>query len=89
MALGAQTMDVLRLVMRQGLTLTLIGLIIGLIGAFLLGGVLSRFLYGISRVDPLTYFGIPLALMAVAVLACYFPARRATKVDPMVCLRQE
>jgi predicted permease len=88
MALGAQTTDIIRLAMRQGLALTFIGLIIGLIGAFLLSGVLSEFLYGVSQMDPITYVGITIILGAVAILACYLPARRATKVDPMISLRQ-
>jgi putative ABC transport system permease protein len=89
MALGAQTRDVLGLVVRQGMTLTLIGMAIGLIAAIGLTRSIKGLLVGVSATDPLTFLVIALLFLAVALLACYLPARRATKVDPMVALRTE
>ncbi|UCC29776.1 MAG: FtsX-like permease family protein, partial [Phycisphaerales bacterium] len=89
MALGAQAHDVFRLVIRQGLTLTAIGLVIGLGASVASTRVLSSQLYEIGTMDPLTFIGISILLGAVALLACYIPARRATKVDPMAALRCE
>jgi putative ABC transport system permease protein len=89
LALGAQGGDVLRLVLRQGMTLALAGLAIGLAGSYALTRVLSEFLYQVSVTDPATFAVLSCLLAAVAVLACYLPARRATKVDPLVALRHE
>jgi putative ABC transport system permease protein len=89
MALGAQARDVLRLVMGHGLALTAIGIGLGLLGALGLTRLLQTLLFGISYTDPLTFVGVPLALVLVALLACYLPARRAAKVDPLVALRCE
>jgi putative ABC transport system permease protein len=89
MALGAKRADVLRLVVRQGMTMTLIGLAIGLAGAFVFSRVMIGLLHGVSPTDPLTFTGVSIVLLLVAFLACLIPARRATRVDPIVALRTE
>jgi putative ABC transport system permease protein len=92
MALGAEKHKIFGMVIRQGLRLAISGLAIGTIAAFLLGRLLASFshlLYGVNPGDPLTFADVALLLSAVAALACYVPARRATRVDPMIALRAE
>ena len=89
LALGAQARDVLRLVVGHGMVLTLIGMAIGLAGAFGATRVLSSLLFGVRPTDLVTFAGVSTLLAAVAALASYIPARRATKVDPIVALRYE
>ncbi|MGH9880736.1 MAG: FtsX-like permease family protein, partial [Pyrinomonadaceae bacterium] len=89
MALGAQARDVLTLIVGQGIRLVLIGLLLGLAGAFALTRVISSLLFGVSTKDPFTFVAVAGVLAFVALLACYLPARRATKVDPLVALRYE
>jgi len=89
MALGAQPHRVLMLVLRQGLLLTLIGIGVGLAGALALSRVMSGLLYGVGASDPLTFAAIVVLLAFVALIACYIPARRATRVDPLVALKYE
>jgi putative ABC transport system permease protein len=88
-ALGARDRDVLTVVLKRGLMLTLIGTVVGLGASLALSRVLTNLLFGVSSLDPLTFAGVALILAIVSLLACYFPARRATKVDPMVALRYE
>jgi putative ABC transport system permease protein len=88
-ALGAQTADVLKMVIARGMKLILIGLTIGLAVAFVLTRLLETLLFGITATDGATYAEISALLAAVALVACYLPARRATRVDPMIALRQE
>jgi predicted permease len=89
LALGAQLSDVLSLVLRHGLKLTIIGAAIGLCGAYLATRAITSVLYGVSATDPLTFGAVSVLLIGVALVACYVPSRRATKVDPLVALRYE
>jgi putative ABC transport system permease protein len=89
MALGAQAGDVLTLVIRQGMLLAGVGLIVGIGIGSAVTRVLSDMLYGVSARDPLTFVGVPVLLLLVAFLACYIPARRATRIDPLAALRRE
>jgi putative ABC transport system permease protein len=89
MALGAQRLDVFRIVVGQGLKLALIGVVVGLGLSLLATRLLSQMLFGVSALDPLTYVIIPLILTSVAVAACFIPARRATRIDPLIALRNE
>jgi putative ABC transport system permease protein len=89
MALGARQLDVLKLVVRQGMALTLVGVVLGLIGAFALTRVMQSLLFGVTAKDPFTFTVVAALLTAVAFVACIIPARRATRVDPLAALRYE
>ena len=89
LALGAQRSTILQMVMRQGIELTVVGIVAGIIGAVLLTRVMASLLFGISSTDVLTFSGVPVILAVVALLATYIPAWRATRVDPVVALREE
>ena len=89
MALGAKTSSVVKMVLSQGITLTGIGLAIGIAGAFGLARFMAGLLFEVSVTDPLTFASVVVLLALVALAACLFPARRATKVDPMIALRYE
>jgi putative ABC transport system permease protein len=87
--LGAQGVDVLKLIVGQGMKLVLVGMGLGLAAAYAATRLLATLLYNMSATDPITFFVVALLLTAVALLACWIPARRATRVDPMVALRFE
>jgi ABC-type antimicrobial peptide transport system permease subunit len=88
-ALGAEKSDLFKLVLGEGARLAAVGAAIGLIAAFLLARTLSKLLFGVKAYDPATFLGVTALLLAVAALASYVPARRATRVDPNVVLRYE
>jgi len=87
MAIGAQAGDIFRMMIGEGMMLSLTGLALGLVGAWWISGAGSGLLFGVTGSDPLTFTTVSLLLTAVAIAACYFPARRATRVDPIVALR--
>ena len=89
MALGARRRDVLTMVLRQGLGLTVLGLLLGLGGALAVTRYLDSLLFGVTPTDATTFLTVPLLLLAIALLACYVPARRATSVDPLIALRTD
>jgi len=89
LALGAQTKDVLSLIIKQGLQLILLGLAIGLLVAVALMKIISGLLFGVTTKDPFTFVAVAVVLTFIALLACYVPARRATRVDPLEALRYE
>jgi putative ABC transport system permease protein len=89
MALGAQIQDVLKMIISQGMKLVLIGIAMGLAGAFAVTRAISSLLFGVGATDPVTFAGVPILLAVVALLACWIPARRAAKVDPLIVLRTE
>jgi putative ABC transport system permease protein len=89
LALGAQVGDVLKMILGQGMAVIGVGLVVGLAAAFGLTRLLRSLLFGVGENDPLTFVAITLVLVFVALIACYIPARRATKVDPLVALRSE
>ena len=88
-ALGARPRDVLAMVLGQGLRTVLVGVVLGVAGSLALTRAIQSLLFGITATDPLTFIAVILLLVTVALLACYIPARRAAKVDPMVALRYE
>jgi putative ABC transport system permease protein len=89
MAIGAQRRDILQMILRDGLKLVVIGVVVGLAGSLMFDRLLQGLLFGVSAYDPLTFVAIAGLLTVIATLACFLPARRATKVDPMVALRAE
>ena len=89
MALGAQAQDILKLVVGEGMLLTAVGICAGLAGAFALTRLMGGLLFRVSPTDPITFAAITLLLIVVSLLACYLPARRAARVDPMLALRGE
>ena len=89
LALGARQRDVLRLVLRDGIALIMIGMAAGLAGSFAVTRAMTSLLFGVSAADPVTFVGVALVSSSVALLACYLPAHKATKVDPMLALRYE
>jgi putative ABC transport system permease protein len=89
LALGAKPWEVLRMVLGKGLQLTLVGVVIGILAALAATRLISTMIYGVTPADPMTFAAVAVFLVLVALLACYVPARRATRVDPLVALRHE
>jgi len=89
MALGAGPAQVLRLVLQEGMLLALAGLVVGMGGTYFVGRVMKSMLYQVTVIDPVAFSAVTVVLLLSALLACYIPARRATRVDPMVALREE
>jgi putative ABC transport system permease protein len=89
MALGAQKRDVLRLVLRQGIVMIVVGLVVGTAGTLALTRLVGSLLYGVTAMDPLSFAAALLVLTLVSLVACYFSARRALRIDPLVALRSE
>ena len=89
MSLGARPSDVLRLILAEGLRLVITGVVVGIVAAFLLTRLLESMVYGVSPRDPLVFVLVSLVMIAVSLLACYVPARRASRVDPITALRYE
>jgi ABC-type antimicrobial peptide transport system permease subunit len=89
MALGAQRRDVVRMVLGEGLRVALLGVVVGIVAALGLTRLLTQMIFGVRTVDPLTFAGVAILLTFVAMVACYIPARRAMRVDPIVALRYE
>jgi putative ABC transport system permease protein len=88
-AVGAEKTDILQLILKEGMFITSLGIGVGLVGTLALSSILKSQLYGVTATDPFTFLGVVFALAFGALLACYIPARRATRVDPMVALRYE
>jgi ABC-type antimicrobial peptide transport system permease subunit len=89
LALGAQASQVRKMVVTQGMALALVGIVLGLVGAFGLAQLITAFLFGVTAKDPVVFVGVPILLGAVALLAVWLPARRASRVDPLIALRYE
>jgi putative ABC transport system permease protein len=89
LALGATKRTILQMILRQGLELAIAGAAVGLVGALIASHLMAGLLYGVRPIDPVTFVGVAILLIGIALLACYIPARRATRVDPMVALRYE
>jgi len=89
LALGAGRTNILRMVLRQGVSLAIAGAVIGVVGALLVSRMMAGLLFGVRPTDPLTFAGVTLVLICAGLLACYVPARRAVRVDPMAALRCE
>jgi ABC-type antimicrobial peptide transport system permease subunit len=89
MALGAQRLDILRMALGEGMKIVVIGLASGLIGAAIVSRVFRSMLFNVAPADPVTYVSVSAILAGVALFACYIPAQRATRVDPLVALREE